>query len=310
MLFHVDADVVLRMNPTNVRGLINKAETQYNLGRFEHALKYFHRANSLRPEYYGVRAGIRKAKEAIENSLSKARGFCFSQMKEVIELIVVYEKMEEEAREMARMKRLGHVEEDMMMSGSDVDDDDEAGDDHDDGGSDSDESVDSLALEEAELREFGAERRTKRLIMEIPPELEGVYEPNADDFAGNLEDELKAKRYSGEMSDLERDEMDRKRRARRLKKADKELLGELHSDQIYLRKLLSNPLINKQSKFGSEYQWRTQRAVQSHANEALAYLDARRDFWQQQKPVYARKNEIKMAKIKRRNSNISSSSVK
>jgi hypothetical protein len=28
------------------------------------------------------------------------------------------------------------------------------------------------------------------------------------------------------------------------------------------------------------------------ANEGLEYLDARKDFWQQQKPVYARKNEL------------------
>ncbi len=38
-----DADAVLRINPNNVRGLINKAEMQYNLGNFEHSMKYFHR---------------------------------------------------------------------------------------------------------------------------------------------------------------------------------------------------------------------------------------------------------------------------
>ena len=31
------------MTPGNLKGLICKAEAQYNLGRFEHALMFFHR---------------------------------------------------------------------------------------------------------------------------------------------------------------------------------------------------------------------------------------------------------------------------
>ena len=31
------------MEPANVRGLVWKAESQYNLANFEHSLKYFHR---------------------------------------------------------------------------------------------------------------------------------------------------------------------------------------------------------------------------------------------------------------------------
>ena len=38
-----DADYVLRIDPYSVKGLLAKAEAQYNLGSFEHALKYFHR---------------------------------------------------------------------------------------------------------------------------------------------------------------------------------------------------------------------------------------------------------------------------
>jgi len=38
-----DADQVLKVDRYNVRGLINKAEMQYNLGNFEHSMKYFHR---------------------------------------------------------------------------------------------------------------------------------------------------------------------------------------------------------------------------------------------------------------------------
>ncbi len=39
-----------------------------------------------------------------------------------------------------------------------------------------------------------------------------------------------------------------------------------------------------------------QRKVKSCAEEALHYLEARKDFWQQQKPVYARENESMLRK--------------
>jgi hypothetical protein len=35
-----------------------------------------------------------------------------------------------------------------------------------------------------------------------------------------------------------------------------------------------------------------QKKVKSCAREALDFLRKRKDFWQQQKPVYARKNEL------------------
>ena len=38
-----DADAALRIDAFCVKGLISKAEAQYNLGNFEHALKFFHR---------------------------------------------------------------------------------------------------------------------------------------------------------------------------------------------------------------------------------------------------------------------------
>lgn len=38
-----DADVVVNMDKYNIKGLINKAETLYMLGSFEHSLKFFHR---------------------------------------------------------------------------------------------------------------------------------------------------------------------------------------------------------------------------------------------------------------------------
>ncbi len=40
---NLDADEILRMSATNVKGVMCKAEAQYNMGRFEHALMYFYR---------------------------------------------------------------------------------------------------------------------------------------------------------------------------------------------------------------------------------------------------------------------------
>ncbi len=82
----MDADQVLKINPGNVRGLTNKAEMQYNLGNFEHSLKYFHRANLLRPGHQGVLSGVSKAREAVDNALSRARGFSFGSMRDTIQL--------------------------------------------------------------------------------------------------------------------------------------------------------------------------------------------------------------------------------
>ena len=53
------------------------------------------RAQGVRPDYGPTREGINKAKRAIENSLSKATGFDFLDMKDVIEAILEAEQMEE-----------------------------------------------------------------------------------------------------------------------------------------------------------------------------------------------------------------------
>ena len=43
---------------------------------------------AIRPDYHEIRAGLSKARSAIENSLSVANGFDFLQMKDVIDEIV------------------------------------------------------------------------------------------------------------------------------------------------------------------------------------------------------------------------------
>jgi hypothetical protein len=62
---------------------------------FEHSLKFFHRANLVRPEYSGVRLSINKCRDAIENSLSKQHGFNFIQFNELIQVLLYesYTKM-------------------------------------------------------------------------------------------------------------------------------------------------------------------------------------------------------------------------
>ena len=38
-----DADFALRIDPFSVKGLLAKGDAQYNLGCFEHSLKYYYR---------------------------------------------------------------------------------------------------------------------------------------------------------------------------------------------------------------------------------------------------------------------------
>ena len=53
---------------------------------------YFSRAQNVRPDFLRTQQGIKKARSAIENCLSKTTGFNFMDMKTVIEDIVAEEK--------------------------------------------------------------------------------------------------------------------------------------------------------------------------------------------------------------------------
>lgn len=76
-----------------------------------------------------------------------------------------------------------------------------------------------------------------------------------------------------------------------IRKANKQLLGKLHHDHQYLKSLLENPLLTKKYRESEALNVVPKKILQC-ANEGLAYLDERKDFWQQQKPVYARRNEL------------------
>ncbi|XP_013908169.1 PREDICTED: tetratricopeptide repeat protein 25 [Thamnophis sirtalis] len=73
----------------------------------------------------------------------------------------------------------------------------------------------------------------------------------------------------------------------RNEKMERQLLGELYVDKAFLEKLLKDEeLIKSVTKQGV--------TVGDLLNEGLSYLDTRTDFWQQQKPIYARIRDRKL----------------
>lgn len=68
-------------------------------------------------------------------------------------------------------------------------------------------------------------------------------------------------------------------------KTIRQMLGELYGDRQYLEKLLRETDTNTA----------TGRKINNLAEEGLFYLDTRTDFWQQVKPMYARKYEARLA---------------
>lgn len=112
---------------------------------------FLFRANHIRPDFTGLRLGIQKCKDAIENSLSKAKGFDFGDRFDIIVQIEENEKQEQERIAMEHQRRLGHSLDDASSDSSS-----EA--DHED------------ALELSEDERLA-------LIMDIPPELEGLWQP-------------------------------------------------------------------------------------------------------------------------------------
>uniref|UniRef100_A0A8C6XQ82 Outer dynein arm-docking complex subunit 4 n=1 Tax=Naja naja TaxID=35670 RepID=A0A8C6XQ82_NAJNA len=73
----------------------------------------------------------------------------------------------------------------------------------------------------------------------------------------------------------------------RNEKMERQLLGELYVDKAFLEKLLKDEeLIKSVTKQGV--------TVGDLLQEGLSYLDTRTDFWQQQKPIYARIRDRKL----------------
>ncbi|NXJ53056.1 TTC25 protein, partial [Spizaetus tyrannus] len=79
----------------------------------------------------------------------------------------------------------------------------------------------------------------------------------------------------------------RKREPVRNPKTERQLLGELYADKAYLEKLLKDEdLMQSSTKQGIK--------VADLVLSGISYLDTRSEFWQQQKPIYARVRERKL----------------
>ncbi|NXN43123.1 TTC25 protein, partial [Rhinoptilus africanus] len=82
-------------------------------------------------------------------------------------------------------------------------------------------------------------------------------------------------------------ECTRKRKTVRNPKIERQLLGELYADKAYLEKLLEDEdLMESSTKQGIK--------VADLVLSGISYLDTRSEFWQQQKPIYARVRERKL----------------
>ena len=97
------------------------------------------------------------------------------------------------------------------------------------------------------------------------------------------------------------------------RKADIQLLGKLNDDRLYLEELLNNPVLNKNFNMAGDNPGSnvTRQKVWNcifpdkildflplfqilkEAKEGLTFLENRKNFWQQQEPVFARNLKIK-----------------
>ncbi|NWW75772.1 TTC25 protein, partial [Climacteris rufus] len=80
---------------------------------------------------------------------------------------------------------------------------------------------------------------------------------------------------------------DRKKTRKQNPKTERQLLGELYADKAYLEKLLKDEdLMQSSTRQGIK--------VVDLVLDGISYLNHRRDFWQQQKPIYARLYERRL----------------
>ncbi|BES89042.1 TPR [Nesidiocoris tenuis] len=81
------------------------------------------------------------------------------------------------------------------------------------------------------------------------------------------------------------------------KRAEKQLLGDLYVDKVYLEDLLTNKLdiISLNQDFANN-------DVATHAKEGIEFLTTRQDFWRQQKPKHSGPIKIKRRDLKKKES--------
>ncbi|NXT04113.1 TTC25 protein, partial [Prunella fulvescens] len=87
-----------------------------------------------------------------------------------------------------------------------------------------------------------------------------------------------------------KDQKDQKQTKKQSPKTEQELLGQLYADKAYLEKLLKDEdLMQSSTRQGVK--------VMDLVLGGISYLNQRRDFWQQQKPMYARVQERKALRL-------------
>ncbi|KAF4787493.1 hypothetical protein TURU_170279 [Turdus rufiventris] len=99
--------------------------------------------------------------------------------------------------------------------------------------------------------------------------------------------ELQSKKDNQKQQNKARDQKDKKQMKKKSPKTEQQLLGELYADKTFLEKLLKDEdLMQSSTRQGIK--------VKDLVLDGISYLNRRRDFWQQQKPIYARVYERKV----------------
>nr|XP_041577497.1 outer dynein arm-docking complex subunit 4 isoform X2 [Taeniopygia guttata] len=103
----------------------------------------------------------------------------------------------------------------------------------------------------------------------------------------NTFSELESKKANQKQQNKPKDQKDQKQTKKKSPKTERQLLGQLYADKAYLEKLLKDEdLMQSSTRQGMK--------VMDLVLSGISYLNQRRDFWQQQKPIYARVYERKV----------------
>ncbi|NWX57268.1 TTC25 protein, partial [Promerops cafer] len=99
--------------------------------------------------------------------------------------------------------------------------------------------------------------------------------------------QAESKKDNQKQQNKPKDQKDQKQMKKQSAKTERQLLGQLYADKAYLEKLLKDEdLMQSSTRQGIK--------VMDLVLGGISYLNHRRDFWQQQKPIYARVYERKL----------------
>ncbi|NXI20564.1 TTC25 protein, partial [Irena cyanogastra] len=104
---------------------------------------------------------------------------------------------------------------------------------------------------------------------------------------GFVSRQAESKKDNQKQQNKPKDQKDQKQTKKQSPKTEQQLLGELYADKAYLEKLLKDEDLMQSS---------TRRGIKvgDLVLDGISYLNHRKDFWQQQKPIYARVYERKV----------------